>query len=235
MTLSRLFVVLLIIRCAESISYPCNSTATCGCSQNSATVSRIVGGEAAAAATWSWAVSLLIAPGYLCGGSILSQFWVVTAAHCVKSAAASAVTVYAGSNQQWRGTQTRQVSRIFVHPSYNSVTYTNDIALLQLSRPLDITDSTVATICLPSVDSTTLANSEWPIIGTSVSALWFHPLNQFSIVSSLSDRCCWMGENHGRWILAWNPSTSDVNHHRSSSTKLQPIDQELASADVCGY
>lgn len=215
MTLPRLFVVLLIIRCAESISYPCNSSATCGCSQNSATVNRIVGGEAAAGATWSWAVSLMIAPGYLCGGSILSQFWVVTAAHCVNDVGASAVTVYAGSNQQWRGTQSRRVSRIYVHPSYDSVTHVYDIALLQLSQPLDINHSAVATICLPSVDSATLANSQWPAIGISVSALWFHPIDRLASVSFLSGRRCWMGENHGRWIIAWNPSTSDVDHHRS--------------------
>jgi hypothetical protein len=202
MTLSRLFVVLLIIRCAEPTSYPCNSTAVCGCSQNSATVTRIVGGEPAAVTTWSWAVSLYIGSGSLCGGSIVSASWVITAAHCVNGVAASSITVYAGSNQRWTGTQTRRVSQIIVHPSYNSVTFVNDIALLRLSSSLIVGDPTVASICLPSVDSSTLANSQWPAVDTSVRPRWFLSPSIRKCFFSHSGRRCWMGKTRGKWRVA---------------------------------
>ena len=80
--------------------------------------------------------------------------------------AASEVTVYAGSNVRYSG-QPRVASRIIVHPGYVSRTKVNDIALIQLSIPLTMT-SAVKIICVPSVDSSTLAVSEWPPVGSNV-------------------------------------------------------------------
>ena len=121
--------------------YSCNASASCGCSSNPAVLTRIVGGEAANSSTWGWAVSISIARIYLCGGSIISDSWVITAAHCVEGRTSSQVTVYAGSTRQWVGTQTRAVANIFRHSNYNSVTYVNDIALLQLQSPLNMSGS----------------------------------------------------------------------------------------------
>ena len=169
----QVLVILLfcLVTSTHQTVYSCNATASCGCSKNSAVLSRIVGGENATSATWGWAVSLSISPGYLCGGSIISDSWVVTAAHCVNDATPSQVTVYAGSNRRWVGTQTRTVSKIIVHPSYSSTTYVNDIALLKLSTPLTMSDPYVSQICLPSVSAATLAAGEWPPAGTTVSVL----------------------------------------------------------------
>ncbi|CAF4090593.1 unnamed protein product, partial [Adineta steineri] len=162
----------------QTTTYSCNATASCGCSTNSATLSRIVGGEAATPATWGWAVSLNIANTYLCGGSIISSGWVITAAHCVNGQTASSITIYAGSNSRWTGTQSRVVSKIIVHPSYNSDTYVDDVALLQLKTPLDMTDRYVSQICLPSVDSTTLSTTEWPAANTTVVAVGWGTLSE---------------------------------------------------------
>ncbi|CAF1143889.1 unnamed protein product, partial [Adineta steineri] len=162
----------------QTTTYSCNATASCGCSTNSATLSRIVGGEAATPATWGWAVSLNIANTYLCGGSIISASWVITAAHCVNSQTASSITIYAGSNSRWTGTQSRVVSKIIVHPSYNSDTYVYDIALLQLQTPLDMTDRYVSQICLPSVNSTILSTTEWPAANTTVVAVGWGTLSE---------------------------------------------------------
>jgi secreted trypsin-like serine protease len=158
-----------IIRSSHQTVYPCNVHAACGCSTNSAVLSRIVGGEAANSSTWGWAVSINIANTYLCGGSIISSSWVVTAAHCANGFVASQFTIYAGSNIVFDGTQIRTASQVIVHPSYNPNTYENDIALLQLASPLSMSDSHVSQICLPSISSATLAAGEWPPAGTSVS------------------------------------------------------------------
>lgn len=148
--------------------YSCNASVSCGCSTNTAVLSRIEGGEEAGRSTWGWAVSLSINNNYLCGGSILSSLWIITAAHCVINVVASKVIVYAGSNSRWSGSQSRIVSHIVVHSYYNSTNFVNDIALLRLGSPLSMTDSAISTICIQSVSSSILSTTEWPSANTTV-------------------------------------------------------------------
>ncbi|CAF1576748.1 unnamed protein product [Adineta ricciae] len=158
--------------------YSCNASAACGCSKNSAVLSRIVGGETANASTWGWAVSISIDDNYLCGGSIISSSWILTAAHCVNGYSAEKVTIYAGSTRRWTGSQTRVVSQIIIHASYDTDTYENDIALLKLGTALTMSDTAISTICLPSVSSATLAAGEWPAAGTTVVAVGWGTLSE---------------------------------------------------------
>jgi hypothetical protein len=74
--------LLLLVPTSHPYSYSCDSNASCGCSSNPASVTRIVGGESAATNTWGWAVSLSLRGTSLCGGSVLSSSWIITAAHC---------------------------------------------------------------------------------------------------------------------------------------------------------
>ena len=151
--------------------YSCNASASCGCSMNPAVVSRIIGGEAANSSTWGWAVSLYIVNRGRCGGSIISDSWVITAAHCVSGAGSSQVIVYAGSTLLETGTQIRVVRNIIMHPNYNSPPFANDIALLQLQFPFNMSDPSLSLVCLPSVNETTLSTGEWPSAGTTVNVL----------------------------------------------------------------
>ena len=148
--------------------YSCDTTAACGCSSSPASMTRIVGGETVDGSTWGWAVSMYISSRYLCGGSILSSSWIITAAHCIVTNNASQFIIYAGSNTQWSG-QARRASAVFVHPSYDSVTEQNDIALLQLESPLNMSDPNVKPICMPSISAAVLAAGEWPPAGLFVS------------------------------------------------------------------
>lgn len=56
----------------------------CGLSSRSRTRNRIVGGSAASLGDWPWQVSLHNQGFHLCGGSIITPEWIVTAAHCVE-------------------------------------------------------------------------------------------------------------------------------------------------------
>ena len=153
-------ILLVAVQSSHQYTYPCNSSAACGCSSKPASLSRIVGGESAGTNTWEWAVSIFIRNSSLCGGAILSSSWIITAAHCTVNTSATQLIVYAGSNSRFSG-QSRVASRVINHPGYNDDTYENDISLIQLSTPLTMT-SAVKTICLPSVSAPTLAAGEWP-------------------------------------------------------------------------
>lgn len=47
--------------------------------------SRIIGGMEAGEGEFPWQVSIQVANQHMCGGAILSSWWILTAAHCLNS------------------------------------------------------------------------------------------------------------------------------------------------------
>lgn len=154
--------------------YQCSPTAPCGCSPNSAILSRIVGGEAASSQTWGWAVSVRYSSSnsHFCGGSVISQSHILTAAHCVeKVSSVSAANIFVGSIALSQMNYQRSISRITMHPNYSSTTFLNDIAIIKLSSPLNLNATDIDRVCLPNVSSTFLASKEYPPVNSTVSSL----------------------------------------------------------------
>ena len=63
--------------------------------------------------------------------------------------------------------QSRSVRQVLIHHGYNNRTHENDIAIVHLDEPFDLTDRWISKICLPSAES----GSQYPLAGTSVIAI----------------------------------------------------------------
>lgn len=111
---------------------------------------KIVGGENASIAEFPWQISMQTRSGFhFCGGSILDEQFVLTAAHCVDGQSASQIRIAAGITRvstSGSAGQLRDVSEITMFPGYVSPEFGKDVALLKLSAPLDLSDSNVTPI-----------------------------------------------------------------------------------------
>ncbi|CAB1456522.1 unnamed protein product [Pleuronectes platessa] len=129
----------------------CRSALTCG---QAPINTRIIGGQTATPGDWPWQVSLVMDGAHGCGGSLINDQWVMTAAHCI-TGSGSDVTVYLGRFNQ-SGPNPNEVSRTIAqaecHPSYDTLTYENDICLLKLSSPVNFTDY-IQPVCLADANS----------------------------------------------------------------------------------
>ncbi|XP_037372050.1 chymotrypsinogen B-like [Talpa occidentalis] len=126
---------------------------------------RIINGEDAAPGSWPWHVSLETPPGILfCGGSLISEKWVITAAHCNVTTSDWVVVGQSDLNSPGNNHQILKIAQIFNHPKFNLYTVYNDIALLKLERAARF-HQMVSPVLLPSADDRFLPGTLCTIMG----------------------------------------------------------------------
>lgn len=127
------------------------SSRQCVINECSDTVNRIIGGEEAVPHELPYQVSLQwnynddsTKPMHFCGGALLSDRWIVTAAHCKTSYTDDGfIEAVAGAHDiadPLEDNQRRKVEDMMVHTQYCGTVCPNDIALIQVVMPFILGD-----------------------------------------------------------------------------------------------
>uniref|UniRef100_A0A667YJA9 Peptidase S1 domain-containing protein n=1 Tax=Myripristis murdjan TaxID=586833 RepID=A0A667YJA9_9TELE len=156
--------------------------------------SYIVGGEDAQEGAWPWMAHLNLSDGtvrWRCGGSLLTDQWVLTAARCVDQRS----NILMRKSMIWLGSHKlrgpskffRGISRVVIHPYYRvqASGYLNDIAMLKMSKKVTFS-AKVANVSLSTVEDTFDSSSEcwltgWGNIGKNIPLPGEETLQQLKI------------------------------------------------------
>ncbi len=133
--------------------------------------------------------------GQFCGGTIIDVRWILTAAHCVDSGTPSrpsglVIQVGNATLSEVGPVQGLAVEKIIVHPGWNPTTWENDIALVQLVRPITLgPEAQIANLPAGVTPAGTQARvSGWGALRSGVNLF---PLTlQAAVVEVVADRDC---------------------------------------------
>ncbi|EOB01127.1 Enteropeptidase, partial [Anas platyrhynchos] len=164
---------------------------------------RIVGGSDARREAWPWVVSLHFNSMHLCGASLVSEEWLVTAAHCVygrhlqPSKWKAVLGLHDQLNMTHPSTVVRYINQIIINPHYNKLTKDSDIALMHLQYKVQYTDY-IQPVCLPEKNQQFLPGTSCFIAGwgdTTSGGSSSNILQEAEVPLILNDKCQqWMPE-----------------------------------------
>ncbi|XP_058462610.1 collagenase-like isoform X2 [Malaya genurostris] len=118
-------------------------------------LSKIVNGHTAEQGQFPWQVSIRATIGRsitVCGGSLISAQWILTAAHCAKDY--TGFQIGFGSVQLNVPRLTMTTVTKIVHPDFDAIRLYNDVAVIKLPSPVSFSND-IAPIRLPPVSYAT--------------------------------------------------------------------------------
>ena len=119
-------------------------------------LARVSGGRNVSEGEYPWMVRLSLSyidrSSKTCGGFIIDENWVVTAAHCLQrvvsvEVSAGRISYEWGSTDRYEQAMLVPITNIVRHPGFNQFTMQDDIGMVNLPRPLQF-NSHVYPICI---------------------------------------------------------------------------------------
>ncbi|XP_072929280.1 trypsin-7-like [Epargyreus clarus] len=136
----------------DNSEYGQRKRCNCRCGERNE-ASRIVGGVETAVNEFPWVVRLSYFNKFYCGGMLINDKYVLTAAHCVKGLMWFMIKVTLGEHNRCNKThrpETRFVVNVVAH-NFTYVNFRDDVAMLELNERVNISD-TIKPVCLPHND-----------------------------------------------------------------------------------
>ena len=117
---------------------------------------RVVGGAPCQRGACPWQAALIYDDAdSFCGGSVISQWHILTASHCFKHRNMSKIRVLLGKTDLQVGedtVQTHHIAAVFTHSKFNNLTLQNDFAIIRTKRTIEF-NAFVIPVCLPKKES----------------------------------------------------------------------------------
>lgn len=146
--------------------------------------SRIVGGHDAVRGQFPYSVSIrdYTKLMHFCGGAIISDHHILTAAHCLqgnRSKAENLYVVVGALHREGDGTEIK-VANIMIHQYFYNPTYKNDIAMIYTAEKIKFTD-VVKPIALTK--KTIQSGGDLPVMLSGFGRRWVSGFSYFFILS----------------------------------------------------
>lgn len=187
-----LLIILLIITFkTQHITQSCQMSTTssipCGCPRISNP--KIINGQPANQSAWPWMVSYGPKRIHVCGGTLITPEYILTAAHCFHSDGEdnpidiSTIEIRIGLTNLTDVTHENlfSIRKIILHDEFNPNTYQNDIALIRLDRSV-LPSDTIQMLCLPRFSSYLYP----PVNSTVIAIGWGHTIDPLIDPNSLT-------------------------------------------------
>ncbi|XP_070273370.1 serine protease 52-like [Myotis yumanensis] len=113
---------------------------------------KIKGRKPAKIPEFPWKVNIFDQGRYLCGGSILNEWWILSASHCfINKKKSTLEVIYDDGKSSTNNLTTKKVDKLITHRFFDSLLLRNDIALLLLKNPFNFSVMGLP-ICLTEVN-----------------------------------------------------------------------------------
>ncbi|XP_074521113.1 coagulation factor VII [Halichoeres trimaculatus] len=117
---------------------------------------RVVNGKNCPKGQCPWQAMLTERLKFQCGAIVLTDQWILSAAHCVWGKPVTSFNVTVGKHDRGvreASEQQRPVVKMIIHPAYNDSSKDSDIVLMRLQSPVSLGPHVVP-VCLPARNST---------------------------------------------------------------------------------